>query len=167
MQILQYPSLNKQNKVESSLWYWDENPYSSWLIIWLIYKSFQRIGCLLFFLLLALTLYNHFWETCILIINPKKGEPSPYILPYFDVFVQLKVLIISMFHYRSRLNDMFYTKDQQVIDDIRLVFSNCYSVRTGFTSRKFLFWFKIFCSSKIFFRSTTWRMQRSMNVRKD
>merc|ERR1711868_342481 len=28
---------------------------------------------------------------------------------------------------KSRLNDMFYSKNQEVIDDIRLVFSNCYS----------------------------------------
>merc|ERR1719438_313840 len=28
---------------------------------------------------------------------------------------------------KSKLNDMFYTKNQQVIDDIRLVFNNCYS----------------------------------------
>lgn len=28
---------------------------------------------------------------------------------------------------KSRLNDMHYTKNQQVIEDIRLVFNNCYS----------------------------------------
>merc|ERR1712029_1265579 len=28
---------------------------------------------------------------------------------------------------KSRLNDMFYNKNEQVIDDIRLVFNNCYS----------------------------------------
>jgi len=28
---------------------------------------------------------------------------------------------------KTRLNDMAYSKNQQVIDDIRLVFSNCYS----------------------------------------
>lgn len=28
---------------------------------------------------------------------------------------------------KSRLSDMFYSKNQEVIDDIRLVFSNCYS----------------------------------------
>ena len=26
------------------------------------------------------------------------------------------------------MNDMAYSKNQQVIDDIRMVFSNCYSV---------------------------------------
>ena len=30
--------------------------------------------------------------------------------------------------YRGKLNDMQYTSNQEVINDIKLVFSNCYSV---------------------------------------
>ena len=44
---------------------------------------------------------------------------------------------------RSRLNDMHYTKNQQVIEDIRLVFNNCYSVRNRFSVLKNISYFKI------------------------
>merc|ERR1712173_106694 len=55
---------------------------------------------------------------------------------------------------RGKLNDMQYTSNQEVINDIRLVFSNCYSVSIPLIA--------IWPHIPQF--STTWRMQRSMAV---
>ena len=52
-------------------------------------------------------------------------------IKYGDELRDIKAILIFNVC-RTRLNDMVYQKDQQVIDDIRLVFNNCYSVRNQF-----------------------------------
>ena len=58
---------------------------------------------------------------------------GPWILELSSMCLKLIFLHLLFYNFpflfRSKLNDMFYTKNQQVIDDIRLVFNNCYSVR--------------------------------------